>query len=100
MSNLRALSQNDTDKSTLVRVLNNAGFVDCLADMFQKLSAVESQRAWVTESGAHKVSDKIWAITLISSTGALKHFWSLTTCYISYDFIFSNLLISLIKLTF
>uniref|UniRef100_A0A8D3C9U1 Serine/threonine-protein kinase Nek10 n=1 Tax=Scophthalmus maximus TaxID=52904 RepID=A0A8D3C9U1_SCOMX len=63
LQGISLLARNDTDKSTLVRVLNNAGFVDCLADMFQKLSAVESQRAWVTESGAHKTMVKLLSTT-------------------------------------
>lgn len=43
---------------SLVYILTNAAFADFPADMFQKLSAVEDQRVWVIDSGAHRVSDK------------------------------------------
>lgn len=58
VSNLKTISQNSTDNVSLVYALISAGFVHCSADMFQKLSAVENQRVWVIESGAHRVSDK------------------------------------------
>lgn len=34
-------------------------------DMFQKLSAAENQRLWVTESGAHRVSDMKCDVSVI-----------------------------------
>lgn len=44
---------------SLEYVLINTVFADYSADMFQKLSAVENQRVWVIESGAHRVKDKL-----------------------------------------
>ena len=44
---------------SLEHVLIGAVCTDRSADMFQKLSAVENQRVWVIESGAHRVSDEV-----------------------------------------
>lgn len=59
VSNLKADSQKNTDNISCI-VLINGGLTDCIPDIFQKLSATQDQIVWVIESGAHRVSDKLW----------------------------------------
>lgn len=59
VSNLKAVSQRNTDNISCI-VLINGRLTDCIPDIFQKLSATQDQRVWVIESGAHRVSDKLW----------------------------------------
>lgn len=43
----------------LLAFVINALVADHYTDVFQKLSAVEEQRRWVVESGAHMVKDQL-----------------------------------------